>query len=91
MGEPSRSDCNVEIAYFGLLPQFMGQGLGGHLLTAGIQKAGAMAAQRVWDHTYSLDCPHAYKNYIARGFTLYDTKLTTVTLPDPPPGSWPST
>jgi GNAT superfamily N-acetyltransferase len=38
----------VEIAFFGLLPQFTGQGLEGHLLTIAIEKAWQMGASRVW-------------------------------------------
>src|ERR1041384_1435494 len=30
---------NVEIVYFGLLPQFIGRGLGGALLTAAVERA----------------------------------------------------
>ncbi|MBE9138916.1 GNAT family N-acetyltransferase [Nodosilinea sp. LEGE 07088] len=76
----------VEIIYFGLLPQFIGQGLGGHLLTVGVQRAWAMATSRVWVHTCSLDGPHAYKNYAARGFVLYDTQVTVQDLPARSPG-----
>jgi ribosomal protein S18 acetylase RimI-like enzyme len=62
---------DVEIVYFGLLPGFIGQGLGGHLLTVGVQRAWAMGARRVWLHTCSLDSPHALANYQARGFRVY--------------------
>ncbi|TVQ07037.1 MAG: GNAT family N-acetyltransferase [Leptolyngbya sp. DLM2.Bin27] len=80
---------NVEIVYFGLLPQFIGRGIGGHLLTVGVQRAWAMGASRVWVHTCSLDGPHAYKNYEARGFTRYDTQVALQDLPDPiPPPGW---
>jgi GNAT superfamily N-acetyltransferase len=75
----------VEIIYFGLLPQFIGQGLGGHLLTVGVQRAWAMGATRVWVHTCSLDGSYAYKNYASRGFTLYDTQVAWQELPDESP------
>lgn len=78
----------VEIAYFGLLPRFIGQGLGGHLLTFGIQKAWEGSTQRVWVHTCSLDGPHALKNYQARGFTLYDTETSIEDLPEAPLAPW---
>lgn len=76
---------DVEIVCFGLLPQFIGQGVGGHLLTVGVQRAWAIPASRVWVHTCSLDGPYAYKNYESRGFTLYDTKVAQKDLPDEPP------
>jgi GNAT superfamily N-acetyltransferase len=72
---------NLEITYFGLLAPFIGQGLGGHLLTVGVQQAWQMAPRRVWVHTCSLDGPYAYKNYQSRGFTLYDTQVAWKELP----------
>lgn len=67
----ARSD--VEIAYFGLLPQFIGRGLGGPLLTSAIELAWEWNAARVWVHTCSLDHPAALANYQARGFRIYKT------------------
>ena len=64
-------DHEVEIAYFGLLPQFIGHGLGGHLLTAAVQRAWEKGASRVWLHTSSRDHPHALANYQARGFKVF--------------------
>ena len=64
-------DGDVEIAYFGLLPQFLGKGLGGGFLTAAVEKAWQMEAARVWVHTCNLDHPNALKNYQARGFQIY--------------------
>lgn len=68
---------NVEIAYFGLLKEFLGRGLGGYLLSEGIAKAWAMGAKRVWVHTCSLDHPAALANYQARGMSLYKTETMT--------------
>ena len=65
-------DANVEIAYFGLLPQFFGRGLGGPLLTRAVQCAWAMGAERVWVHTCTLDHPFALANYQARGLQIYN-------------------
>jgi GNAT superfamily N-acetyltransferase len=79
----------VEIAYFGLRPQFIGQGLGGHLLTVGVQRAWQVARRRVWVHTCRLDSPAAYQNYQSRGFSLYDTQTAPKELPAQPPGPWP--
>ncbi|HSM81708.1 MAG TPA: GNAT family N-acetyltransferase [Nodosilinea sp.] len=83
-------EIDLEIIYFGLLPQFIGQGIGGHLLTVGVQRAWALGARRVWVHTCSLDGPFAYKNYESRGFTLYDTQVSLKALPETPPGPWPA-
>ena len=62
---------DVELAYFGLLPPFVGKGLGGGLLSAAIENAWGAETNRVWVHTSSLDHPYALKNYQARGFKIY--------------------
>ena len=65
----------VELAYFGLLPAFIGQGLGGWLLTEAVRCAWECPeTARVWVHTCSLDGPTAMANYVARGFTLCRTE-----------------
>jgi ribosomal protein S18 acetylase RimI-like enzyme len=84
----AQPDHSVKIAYFGILRQFIGQRLGGHLLTVGIEKAWAMGAQRVWVHTCSLDGPHALANYKARGFQVYKEEVHTQELPEKPIGPW---
>jgi GNAT superfamily N-acetyltransferase len=58
----------IELAYFGLAPSFIGQGLGGQLLTSAVEQAWSLGAERVWLHTCTLDSPHALPNYRARGF-----------------------
>jgi len=64
----------VEIAYFGLAPEFIGRGFGGALLTDALQRAWAWDARRVWVHTCTRDHPAAVKNYQARGMVVYDVK-----------------
>jgi GNAT superfamily N-acetyltransferase len=65
------SDGSVEIAYFGLLPSFVGRGLGKFLLTRAVERAWARGATRVWLHTSSLDHSSALPNYLARGFRIW--------------------
>jgi GNAT superfamily N-acetyltransferase len=79
---------DVEIAYFGLLPAFTGIGLGGHLLTAAVERAWSLPARRVWLHTCTLDHPHALAHYQARGFRVYKQEGKEETLPERPPGPW---
>ncbi len=70
-----QDDGNMKIAYFGLLPGFIGRGLGGVLLTAAVERAWSHpAVRRVWLHTCTDDHPHALENYRTRGFTLYKTQ-----------------
>jgi GNAT superfamily N-acetyltransferase len=79
----------VEIAYFGLLPEFIGKGMGGQLLMKAIERGWEMGANRVWVHTCSLDGPTALANYLARGLRIYQVEETEVDLPESPPGPWP--
>src|SRR5262249_36025114 len=71
-------DASTEIAYFGLLPSFIGRGLGKHLLTAAVEQAWADGANRVWLHTCTLDDPAALPNYLRRGFQPFKTEKYTV-------------
>jgi GNAT superfamily N-acetyltransferase len=80
---------SVEIVYIGLLPQFVGQGLGGWLLTAATRRARQIGGARVWLHTCSLDHPGAVTNYKSRGFRLFKEETVVQTLPTEPPGAWP--
>lgn len=61
-------DDSVEIAYFGLLPDYIGRGWGKHLLTEATRTAWSQNPSRVWLHTCTLDHPSALPNYLARGF-----------------------
>jgi ribosomal protein S18 acetylase RimI-like enzyme len=85
---------DVEIKSFGLLSAFIGQGLGGHLLTVAVERAwaptgadgdvgGGMGATRVWLHTCTHDHPHALDNYIARGFRVCKTEVGPANRPIP--------
>lgn len=61
-------DGSMEIAYFGLMPEFVGQGLGRRLLAWAVEAAWAEKPSRVWLHTCTLDHPSALPNYLKRGF-----------------------
>ena len=80
---------NVEITSFGLLPAYIGRGLGGHLLTVAIEKAWQMGSSRVWLHTCSLDHPGALANYCARGFQVFREETASQDVPHRRPGPWP--
>ena len=76
-----RPEGDVEIKNFGLLPAFIGQGLGGRLLT--VERAWAWGATRVWLHTCTHDHPHALHNYVARGFRVCKTEVGAANRPIP--------
>jgi GNAT superfamily N-acetyltransferase len=63
---------DVEIAYFGLAPHFIGRGMGGYLLSQAIESAwGWEGTRRVWVHTCTLDHTSALQNYQSRGMCVY--------------------
>jgi GNAT superfamily N-acetyltransferase len=68
------NDASSEIAYFGLLPEFIGKGLGKHLLTVAVEQAWSDGASRVWLHTCTLDDVAAMPNYVRRGFQPFKTE-----------------
>jgi GNAT superfamily N-acetyltransferase len=80
---------DVEIAYFGLLPAYVGRGLGSHLLTCAIERSWAMGAKRVWVHTCTLDHEQALANYQARGMKLYKQETKPEPIAGRPIGPWP--
>jgi GNAT superfamily N-acetyltransferase len=76
-------DRSIEIAYFGLLPEFVGRGWGGYLLTRAVETAWAMHPDRVWLHTCTLDHPAALPNYLRRGFRPVREEVYTTELAPP--------
>jgi len=88
--ELERQEQDVEIAYFGLLPEFIGYKLGGWLLSEAIARAWDMQApRRIWVHTCTLDGPAALPNYLARGMSIYREETRTVDELGEPDGPWP--
>ncbi|MFC6633394.1 GNAT family N-acetyltransferase [Microbulbifer taiwanensis] len=66
---------DVQIAYFGLAPKFIGRGYGGYLLTHALESAWSWGdTKEVWVHTCTLDHPGALDNYRARGMEVYRTE-----------------
>jgi GNAT superfamily N-acetyltransferase len=85
----SQPGGQVELVYFGLLPSFIGKGLGPELLAAAIRRAWQLRPRRVWVHTCTLDHPRALQTYQARGFEVYESKEAIEQLPDDPLQFWP--
>jgi GNAT superfamily N-acetyltransferase len=79
----------VEIASFGLLPAFIGRGVGTRLLDFALRRGWELATARVWVHTCSLDGPAALRTYQARGLEIYDERVDDVELPEAKLEPWP--
>ncbi len=62
---------DVELSYFGLIPEFIGRGLGSWFLERAIDHAWAGKPGRVWVHTCTLDHPAALGVYQRAGFRPY--------------------
>jgi GNAT superfamily N-acetyltransferase len=73
-----RSENQVELAYCGLRPKFLGQHLAGALLRHGITQAFRNDPERVWLHTCTQDHPNAINVYEHMGFTVYDQEDTLI-------------
>ena len=72
------ADGEAELVFFGILPDFVGQGLGRYLLDWTVRHAFAKGAARLWLHTCDLDHPAALANYEARGFEAFDREADEV-------------
>jgi GNAT superfamily N-acetyltransferase len=66
-----RNGDEIELVQFGLMPPYLGQGLGRYFLQWTIDRAWSYGPKRFWLHTCTLDHPVALPNYLKAGFTLY--------------------
>jgi GNAT superfamily N-acetyltransferase len=60
-----------EIAYFGILEEYIGRKIGAYLLSEAIKKSFKTGSKRIWVHTCSLDHKHALENYLSRGMQVF--------------------
>ena len=66
------NDCNeIEIAYLGLLEEYLNKKLGSFLLHSALKKSFLKNPKRVWVHTCSLDHKNALNNYLSRGMKVF--------------------
>ncbi len=75
---------NANLAYFGLVPEAIGRGLGGFLLRSGIDIVAAHDPKptRFWFNTCTFDHPSALPFYKHLGFRVYRENVPD-TFPDP--------
>lgn len=69
----TREPGQVQLAYFGLMPEFIGRRYGRYLLDWAIRRAWSFGPERVWVHTCDLDHPNALPTYKKAGFVPYAT------------------
>lgn len=73
----------IELAYFGLVPWFIGRGLGPWFLHWTIAAAWERTPRRLWVHTCNLDHPKAFAMYQRAGFAPYRQASKLVLDPRP--------
>ncbi|HEY3674483.1 MAG TPA: GNAT family N-acetyltransferase [Candidatus Tumulicola sp.] len=66
-----RAAAQCELAYFGLVRQAHGRGLGRYLMAFALQRAWQRPIERVWLHTCTLDDRAAVPFYRRNGFVPY--------------------
>ena len=70
-----RIENQIELAYFGIIPELSGKGLGWYFLDWTIAKAWSYDPQRVWLHTCELDHKAALPMYLKAGFKVFDERM----------------
>jgi GNAT superfamily N-acetyltransferase len=66
-----RESGETELAYFGLIHEFIGRGLGSYFIRWTLHRAWQGDVSRVWLHTCSMDHPRAVGVYQAAGLVPY--------------------
>ena len=75
-GELNRNaDNEVDLAYFGLLPETIGRGLGSYFLRWLVDQAWSSKPDRVIVNTCDLDHPRALRTYQSIGFSPYRREI----------------
>ena len=69
-----------EIAYFGILEEYIGIKFGGYLLSEAVKICFQLKSQKVWVHTCSLDHKHALNNYLDRGLEIFKKETINLNL-----------
>jgi GNAT superfamily N-acetyltransferase len=78
-----RTPGQIELAYFGLFPEFTGKGLGKYFLYWTLCQAWSYQPGRVWVHTCDLDHQAALPLYRKAGFSVYDERVIEQVVPSP--------
>ena len=76
-----RAPDDIELAYFGLAPGFIGKGLGKYLLNWSARQAWEYGPRRLWVHTCELDHPAALPNYEQAGFQIVERRMIDQRVP----------
>lgn len=81
-----RSPPDAELAYFGLVPELIGRGVGRAFFDAVVETAWDAGIARFWLHTCTLDHPRVLEFYRRAGLEPFKTEQQIVV--DPRTQSW---
>ncbi len=76
-----RNPPDIDLAFFGLMPEFIGRGLGQYFLNTVIGLAWTYKPHRLTVNTCNYDHPKAVQTYQRAGFTPFDQKRRDVADP----------
>jgi len=82
----ARNSGDLELSHFGLMPEYMGQGLGRFFLDWVVDKAWDLEPERVWVRTSNFDHPKAINVYQQAGFEPCDQETRMIDDPRLSPG-----
>lgn len=66
---------DIELAFLGLMPEYIGKGFGKYMLIWAIKKAWEYNPDRLWLHTCTNDHPKAIELYKKFGFRIYKEEM----------------
>lgn len=78
-----RREVEVELKYFGLMPEYIGQGYGFFFIREVVQNTWTYNPKRFWLHTCDQDHPKALTFYQKLGFIPYKQEKEVVEAPTP--------
>ncbi len=70
-----RTEGEIQLVQFGLVPEFIGHGLGRYFLQWVIDRAWSYGPRRLWLHTCTTDHAAALPNYLKAGFAVYKEEV----------------
>ncbi len=74
------SSKSSEIAYFGILDNYIGKKIGGFFLSEAIKICFDQHTKRVWVHTCTLDHNNALTNYKKRGMKIFKEESININI-----------
>jgi GNAT superfamily N-acetyltransferase len=70
-----RTNDECELGFFGLTPQFVGNGVGRWLMNRAIERAWSRPIRRFWVHTCTFDHQNAIAFYVRSGFRPFRQQI----------------